>query len=135
MAGVGDELLLCAEGAFESREHVVEGVCQLPELVTWSVECQPMGEVGLAGFARRSGQLLDRAQDTTSDEPPGPAGQHRDAGEGKDGVQQQLVQGGVALRRRARGDPLRVQGGTPGPGLVLPTLRGLLLDALIYLRV
>ena len=100
--GVGDELALERERALEPVEQLVEGVCELLELVVGAGEVQALVQVGGGDLP---GGCRDRAQ--RPQEPPGhqPTDREREPGhdrQGDRGGDQQLMPVGAVLRDAGR---------------------------------
>src|SRR5215469_10028103 len=89
--GVGGEAPLGAEGGFQPREQVVEGVGEFLELVVGSVQSQPLVQAASGDPAGGGGDRAQRAQHPAGDEPADRGGGHRDDRQGDSGGDQQLL--------------------------------------------
>ena len=108
MARVGDELPLAGEGAVEPLEHGVEGVGELAQLVARSLQSDALGQVLLACRARSRGESVHRPQDASGDDPARDRRKQRDAGQGEQGVGQQMGERRAALSGGAGPDTVRI---------------------------
>ena len=103
--GVGDELPLGGERAVQPVQHVIEGVGQFLELVPRAGQRQPLPQVLVRGAAGGLGDRPDRPQHPAGDEPAQAARGHGHHAEAEQGVEQQAVQGPLALAVASRVAP------------------------------
>ena len=116
---------LALEGGLEPVEHVVEGLCELPQLVVRTGERDPRRQVVSGGAARCLGDGVDGSQRASGSDPAEDRGQHQGDDERDQRVGQQvrerevpLVLGSLQLEvRRALGQDPVVRSGAVLLGL------------------
>ena len=74
VGGVGCEPLLLGDVRFEPREHGVEGVGELAELVAAALQPDPVGERSGRGHACGVGDAGQRGEHLAGEEPPSQRG-------------------------------------------------------------
>ena len=75
--GVGGEPLLLGVVGFEPREHGVEGVGELAELVAAARQPDPVGERSVRGHARGLGDAGQRGEHPAGEDPPSHETEHQ----------------------------------------------------------
>ncbi len=88
------------ERGLKTREQIVEGVAQLPELLVGVVEGEAFVQVGGRDPAGGRRNRPDRPQHPAGDEPAEQYREHGDDGQGDPGVDEQVMEVGCALRRQ-----------------------------------
>ena len=77
VGGVGREPLLFGDVRFEPREHGVEGVGELAELVVAALQLDPVGERPVRGHAGGVGDAGQRGEHAAGEEPPSHETEHQ----------------------------------------------------------
>src|SRR6266545_2305070 len=78
VGGVGDESALAVEGTVQASEHGVEGVCEVLDLVAGAVQGDAFVEAAVSDAAGGGGDLLQRVQRPSGEEPSEPVGDDAD---------------------------------------------------------
>ncbi len=77
MGGVGREPPLLGDVRFEAREHGVEGVGQLAELVLAAFQLDPVGERPARGQAGGVGDVGQWGEHSAGEQPPSQQAEHQ----------------------------------------------------------
>ena len=114
VGGVGGEPLLFGDVGFEPREHGVEGVGELAELVVAAFQADPVGERPVRGHAGGVGDPGQRGEHPAGEDPPSQEAEHqqeRQRGGRRGAKARRRSDGWVRASRRPRASG-RVTSGT-----------------------
>ena len=78
VGGVGGESLLLGDLGLELREHRVEGVRELAELVLAALHLDPVGERSVRGLAGGTGDPRQGSEHAAGEDPPAQDAEHQE---------------------------------------------------------
>ena len=107
VGGVGCESLLFGDVCFEPREHGVEGVGELAELVAAALQLDPVGERSVRGHACGVGDASQGGEHAAGEKPPSQETEHQqerqhDGRARSEGAQEVGAVGNERTTRRCR---------------------------------